>query len=245
MIFVSPEQGSADLVDPLIKVGIDVHKVKLDYADVEFSGRGVGGTATSVGIEVKRIYELTSDWDRLCGEQIPKMQNEYDHRWLIYEGEWLQDRQGRLLKRGRKGRLVPHHGQNNAAQLRKKLLTLELCAGFRTIHTADHADTVRFLSALYFWWTDEDLDKHRSHLVHYTPHGLLKDSDFVIAVGAWPGVGRARAKAAEKVFKGSVRKAAMASAQEWAGIETTDDKGGTRRIGVTAKRIVDFLEGHQ
>lgn len=245
VIFVSSEQGSAHLVPLLRKQGLEVEDpLKLDFSDVEFSGRGVKGEATSIGIEVKHVSELTSDWDRLCGEQVPKMLVNYDHRWLIYEGEWIQDRQGRLLKRGQKGAQHPHHGLNNASALRKKLLTLELCAGMHVQHTETTTDTVRFLTDLYRWWNDEDFDQHRSHLVHYHPHSLIKDSDFVQAVATWPGVGRSRAKAAEKIFRGSVTRAAMAGAQEWAGIETTDDSGGRRKIGMkTATRIESFLRG--
>jgi hypothetical protein len=246
MIFVSSETGSKHLVDPLRKAGLPVEDpIKLDYADVEFSGRGIKGAATSVGVEIKHVSELTSDWDRLCGEQIPKMLDNYDHRWLVYEGEWIQDRQGRLLKRGKHGRLVPHHGQNNAASLRKKLLTLEMCAGMHVHHTKDVTDTVRFLRDLFRWWTDEDIDKHKSHIVSYTPTSLLRHSDFVEAVGRWPGVGLQRAKAADKFFKGNVRRAAMAGLHEWAAIETVDDDKKTRKIGLkTAARIVDFLEGN-
>ena len=244
MIFVSTEIGSTHLADPLRRAGLEVVTVKLDYADIEFSGRGIGGVATSVGIEVKHISELISDWDRLCGEQVPKMLDQYDHRWLVYEGEWLQDRQGRLLKRGKDKRFKPHHGQNNAASLRKKLLTLEMCAGFHVQHTKDDEATVRFLRDLYRWWLDDDQDQHRSHIVSYHPVGMIRDTDFVYAVGAWPGVGRSRAKAAEHVFDSSITKAAMAGAQEWANVETTDDDGKTRKIGLkTAERIVAFLKG--
>ena len=244
MIFVSSETGSAHLVAPLRRLGLSVEDpVKLDYADVEFSGRGVRGVATSIGIEVKRLSELTTDWDRLCGAQIPKMQGAYEHRWLLVIGEWLPDRQGRLQKRGSGGRLRPHHGQNNAASLQKKLLTLELCAGMHVQRVKDDAAAVRFLADLFRWWNDEDLDKHKSHLVIYHPQSLVRDSDFVLAVGSWPGVGRQRAKAAEQVFR-SVRRAALASLHEWAAVETHDDDGKPRKIGLkTAARIVDFLEG--
>jgi ERCC4-type nuclease len=242
MLFVDTRAGSKDLVDPLRKAGMVVDPVMLDAADVEFYGRGVGGTSTSIGVELKHLYEICTDWDRLCGVQVVKMLPAYDHRWLIVEGEWAQDRQGRLVKRGKGGKTRPYHGENNASALRKKLLTLEMCAGMHVRLTRDTPDTVRFLNDLYRWWNDGDLDKHRSHLVLYHPVSLIQDSAFVSAVSAWPTVGRQRAKAAERVFK-TVRRAVLATESEWAGIETVDVKGNTRRIGKDAARIVHFLEG--
>jgi ERCC4-type nuclease len=246
MIFVSPEQGSKDLVEPLAKAGLEVNLVKLDYADVEFVGRGDKGVPVSVGIEVKQLNELTSDWDRFAGHQVPKMVEHYDYRWLLYEGEWKQDRKGTLMRRTGASTFRPLHGQSNASSLRKKLLGLSLRAGVLTWASRDRVDTVRFLVDLYRMWTDEDFDKHRSHLVVYQPHGLLVQSDFVRAVGAWPHMGLQRARVAEHVFKGSVRRAAMAGVTEWANIETSDDNGKTRKIGVkVATQIDNFLEGKQ
>lgn len=245
MIFVSPEQGSHDLVEPLRRAKLEVDEVKLDFADVEFIGRGINGVPVRVGIEVKRISELTSDWDRLCGEQIPKMLNNYDYRYLLFEGEWRQDKQGKLLKFGKGGKLSPHHGQNNASALRKKLYGLSLRAGVLTYPTKDHADTVRHLVDLYRLWTDDDFEDHTSHLVVYHPHGFIKHSDFVQAVSAWPRVGVKIARAAEKAFK-NVRRAAMAGVKEWAEVETVDGDGKTRRVGTKVAESIDaFLKGEK
>ena len=245
MIFISPEIGSADLVAPLRKAGLEVDCVRLDWADIEFTGRGDKGEPVQVGIEVKRLGELVSDWDRFAGEQIPKMVAHYQYRYLMYEGEWKQNNTGRLLRRGAGSVYRPLHGQSNASALRKKLYGLPLRAGVLTVQTRDHADTVRNIIDLYRMWSDDDFDKHTSHLVVYHPHGLLQVSDFVKAVSAWPRIGVQIARAAEKLFKGSVRRAAMAGPQEWAGLETVNSDGGLRKVGLSVATDIDnFLEGH-
>jgi ERCC4-type nuclease len=244
MIFVSPEQGSADLEAPLLKIGLPVEVVKLSYADVEWTGRGIKGAPVQIGVEVKRLGELTSDYDRFAGEQLPKMTDNYDVRYLLYEGEWKQDRKGDLLKVGLGGRVRRHHGQSSAHALRKKLLTLEHCAGMHRIQTKDQADTVRWLEALYRFWTDDDLDEHKSHLVIYHPVSVIPLSDEARAMAAWPGVGHKRARAVERAFRGSIRLASSAAVEDWAAIVTVDEKGAQRRIGeATARKIVAFLRG--
>lgn len=245
MIFISPEQGSADLAPLLRKQGIEVPEplVALDYADAEFTGRGVKGKPVSIGVEVKRLQELTSDWNRLAGHQIPKMIEHYDYRYLIYEGKWKQNRKGTLLKRAGAQTFRPLRGRSNASSLRKQLYGLSLRAGVLTYRTEDRTDTIRYLVDLYRMWTDDNFEEHRSHLVVYEPQSLLNQSDFCRAVAAWPHVGLQRARAAEKVFK-SVRHASMAHFSRWAAIETIDNDGKLRKIGTkTAMKIEKFLEG--
>src|SRR3990167_9163849 len=140
MLFVSPEVGSRDLEAPLRTAGLSVDaSTPLQYADIEFAGRGVKGKPVLIGVEVKRLSELTGDYDRFAGVQVPKMQAPaYDYRWLVYEGEWVTDKRSGLLTRwgGRRhGKRKAIQGQANTHALRKKLLTLEMCGGFHTHRT--------------------------------------------------------------------------------------------------------------
>jgi hypothetical protein len=257
MIYVDAAMGSALLADQLEAAGLPIHRDEdgglphLDYADIEFAGRGVKGEQLMIGIEMKRLSELTSDFDRLAGHQIPKMNANYAHRFLIIEGEWLQNKRGSLLKRTGRASFRPLHGQCNATQLRKKLLTLEMCAG---VHVAciNHwgkgggwsVETVRYVSSLYRWWTDDDFDEHKSHIVSYQPHGLIPLTKYAQAFGAWPGLSMKRGKAVAKAFKNSIRRAASASIEEWAAVETVDDDGHPRRLGTKLAEGIDrFLDG--
>ena len=246
MIYVDYHIGSKDLLPLLLKEGVPAQEADLGNADIEFAGRGIKGAPCMIGIEVKRLSELTADWDRLAGEQVPKMQEpHYDHRWIIYEGEWRRDRMGWLQKRGRGGRPMGMRGQANASALSKKLYTLEMCAGFHRERTYDRAETVKVIADWYRFWTDLDLDQHKSHIVRYQSIGLIPLKPVAYAIAAWPGVGNKRARSVEKFFRGSIRLACSASVEEWASLETTDGDGAVRKLGMkTAEKIVAFLNGN-
>lgn len=245
MIFVDAATGSKDLVGPLRKAGLSVELAHLSTADVEFAGRGVGGEPVLIGIECKRLSEITGDWDRLCGEQVPKMQAPtYDHRWVVVEGPWHVDPQsGRLQRRGRRGDLKPMHGLSSASLVRKRLLTLELCGGFHLLYTKDRAETVAVLADLYRWWTDEDFDQHKSHIVTYHPTGLTPLSPTAFALSAWPGLSTVRAKAAAAHFK-TLRRAVNATPAQWAEMSTRDKSGTARKFGAAgADTVQKLLDG--
>jgi len=224
----------------LEKEGLPVQKVKLDYSDVEFAGRGEKGSPVMVGVEVKQLSELTGDYDRFAGEQLPKMLPNYDYRWLVYEGEWRTDRRtGTLLRRAGRMEWAPYHGQSNAHALRKKLLTLEMCGGFHTHRTKDRAETIQFLVALYRFWGDDDLDEHKSHIVNYLPRGIVPLNAYQQAFAALPGVSVVRAKALAKYFNNSIGNACVTNVAEWAEIEIQG-----KRLGVKfAEKMVKFLHG--
>ncbi len=247
MIFVSQEQGSADLYPLLERAGLPAQEpVKLEWADVEFTGRGVKDEPVQIGIECKKLQELTTDWDRFAGHQLGKMLGHYDHRWLIFEGEWMQNRKGTLLRRTGKRQFRPLHGQSNASALRKKLITLEMCGGCHVAHTTSRIETVRYIADLYRWWTDDAFEEHKSHIVHYQPHGIIPLNEFEQAFAGFRNLSTKRARAVSKHFKNSIALASSASAKEWAAIETADDAGKVRKIGdKTGEDIVRFLHGEK
>ena len=135
------------------------------------------------------------------------------------------------------------YGQNSASALRKKLLTLEMRGGVHVQHVP--SDTMRYSSCLISnrWWTDEDFDDHKSHVVNYQSSGLISLTDTQHALASWPEIGAERAKAVSKVFR-TVRLAANAAPTDWANVQTIDKQGGLRRIGEkTAQKIITFLTG--
>jgi hypothetical protein len=134
----------------------------------------------------------------------------------------------------------------NAGELEKQLLTLEMCGGVHVRHTNSQRDTVRFLGSLYRWFTDKAMDAHTSHLAVHNPPMLFAVSKFRQAVMRWPGIGMKASAAVEKHFGGSIVRAAGAPVDEWADLETTDDRGKTRRLGTAAaKKIVTFCKGEK
>lgn len=246
MVFVSPEDGSHDLVAPLRRMGLPVTETKLEFADVEFVGRGVKGRQVLVGIECKRLSEITGDWDRLVGHQVLKMTPQYDHRWVVVEGAWETNSGGRLVRRSRwSGKPSPLKGVDNASIVRKRLLTLEMCGGVHVQMTRTRPETVAFLRDLYRWWTDEDEDEHKSHIVNYEPRGVIPLNEYQRGFAAWPGISVVRAKALAKHFDNAIRRACSASVAELSEIEVPSDDGrSVRRLGAAvASDLHRYLRG--
>lgn len=241
IIFVDAAVGSKSLIPLLEQKGLLVQEAHLGDADVEFVGRGVKGEPVRIGIELKRLSELTGDWERFAGEQVPKLQK-YDHKWLLFEGEWQQNKRGLLLKRTGRMSFKPHHGDANAASLRKKLITLEMCAGLHVQHINAHGrdggwsvETIRFIVDLYFWWTNDALDEHKSHIVMYESLFSYSKPSILRRIAAiLPGIGLEKSKAVENHFK-STRKMVNAAADEWLEIAGIGSK--------TVAAIVEALNG--
>ncbi len=247
MVLVDYRAGSCELIKPLAKMGLPVETVDLPFGDIAFTGRGVGGAPVEIGIEFKKLGECVASMrsGRLQGHQRPGMYGVggmYDFCWLLVEGETLHNKQGILLRRkGRSGfALLP--GTMGVSEFFKRLQVLHLCGGLNPWLTPGRPDTLKWIEALYRTWTDEDLDKHKSHLAIYQAPTLVPMSKVQQAMAAWPHLGFKGSLAAERHF-GSLQRAVNASAAEWAEI-TTEDKGKTRRLGTkNAASIVQFLQG--
>ena len=247
MIFVDSRVGSAPLERPLRAAGLDVELTTLPFGDLAFQGRGEKGAPVDIGIEFKTLAECIGSMrtGRLQGHQAPGIADSYDFRWLLIQGEILFDKKGIMLQWSRPAarRLKPIPGSINISEFEKRILGLQLQWGLNPKFTETARHTVKWIEACYRAWTDQDLDKHKSHLAIYQPASIIPMSDFRQAVAAWPGVGPRVSLAAERQFR-SVRRAATASADEWANLTTTDEKGKTRRVGhATAQKLVVFLQG--
>jgi ERCC4-type nuclease len=247
MLLVDYRAGSKELIKPLAKIlGKDnVIEESLDFGDIAFAGRGANGTSLDVGVEFKTIADIAQCCrdGRFAGHQLPGMRKTYDYSWLVVEGRYRHDANGLVTTFGRRG-WTPMPGRLRASEFEKHLLTFELCGGIHLRHTDERADSVRFLSNLYRWWTDKALDSHSSHLAIHQPAALGETSDFRRAVMAWPGIGYKMSAAVEKEFKGSIAGAATADVFQWAEIATTSDKGKVTRMGrVEAEKLVKFLRG--
>lgn len=256
MLLVDPRGGSEgekaivrDLLNPLIAAGLPAELSRMDSADVAFIGRGPNDSPVHVGIELKRLDAHSTDLTqslqsgRLSGEQLPKMigpDGAYDYGWLIIEGNWRHEESGAItVYSSSKRDWVAVRGGISAAELEKRILTLELCAGLHVRHTNSRRDTVRAIAGLYRWWTDVAMDAHTSHLALHQPARLVRVSEFRKAVSAWPGIGLRTSLAVEQHFSGSLIRAANAPASEWAAIPVQGKKFGMTRAG----KLVAFLHG--
>jgi ERCC4-type nuclease len=237
MIFVDYREGSKHLVEPLKERGLPVEEVDLPFGDVMFEGRGPGDKPINIGIELKKLNDAVASIrsGRLADHQIPGMigpDGIYAYAWVVIEGQYRTNKVGQLLGQvGGSWRPIP--GRMTVSELEKSVLTLELCTGVHVRFTNREDDTVQFLQNLYRWWTDKSMDAHTTHLAMHQPTGIIPLSDFrATLMVRCPGMGRATSLAAEVRFGGNLRKAAMAAAEDWAEIATTDKEGRVKRLGL-------------
>jgi len=245
-IRVDSATGSNTLVEPLQRLGLPAVSAHLASGDVAFTGRGEGGVPLSIGIEVKTVGELVGSLqtERLQGHQLLEMQLTYDRSYLIVEGDFGHDTQGRgtLFKNKKTG---PMRGVPNAVELEQRLFNLQTRGGLITRHVDTRRDTIRVIHAWYRYWTDKALDEHKSHLAMYAPDmdATLKVpiSDFRRFVAQIPGIGYTTSAVLDAYFEGDPELLMRASAAEFAEL-MTENKGKSRRLGKElASKIVKFL----
>lgn len=236
VILIDDRSGSKELFPSLKKIGLPVELARLPTGDLAFTGRGEKGVAIDIGIEFKTITELVQALrtQRLQGHQLLEMRGTppvFDFCWLLVEGEPLYTAQGMLVRRNGK-RSVKPLGMT-ITELYKRMTVLHLCGGLNPVFTNTRQDTVKWIEAMYHALTDVDLDQHKSHLAIYTPPSLVPPTQFERTISTLPGIGRRVAKAAEKRF-GTITVALAASVEQWAAVETVDEKGKARKLGSSA-----------
>ncbi len=213
MIWVDYRQGSAELLEPLRKAGIRAEETTLNAADFAFTGNGPDGDV-EVGIERKVLRDLVDSLKtgRLQGMQtesgnggqIGRLVETYDYAWLLVEGAWTVDKQGRLCQRRHHNTLRPVGGSED--MLVKRLMSLELLGGLRVKQTANARETVRWLVSLYRWFTDKDWHQHGTlNAVSRPQQGIQANrlSRFQEMLLPLPGVGFAVARAIEQLLSGT------------------------------------------
>lgn len=256
MIYVDGATGSIELIEPLRKLGLPVEKAKLRSGDVWWVGRGEQGAPLRIGIEFKKIGELVQSLatERLQGHQLLQMHQQgpgdgkggYDRCYLIIEGDYSHDVQGRGTM-FRNKRQTPVRGMTNAVEFEKRLINLQTRGGLLSKETGTRRDTLRVIQAWYRYWTDKDLDKHKSHLAIYAPDLDTKVKEPVSDFRAWmaglPGMSYTRSEAVASYFDDDAEAMMTASVAEWAEIMTRDEKTGkARRLGLsTAQKVWEFL----
>lgn len=223
VIVVDAAIGSKDLVVPLKKLGLPVQLGHLDTGDVAFQGRGPAGSEVFIGVELKKIADLVASLQtgRLPLHQLPRMLRAYDHSWILVEGTWRHDDQGLVCSFSGHGVWHPLSKRMMADELEKRMLSLELSPSVNSglyphvRYTSSRRDTLRFLAALYRWWTDRDMDQHKTMLGIYRPPSLLPISQFRRTISTLPHIGFKKSKELEGCFAASLRWAFSASLEEW------------------------------
>jgi hypothetical protein len=258
LILIDAATGSNELAEPLRRMGLAVEVTHLDFGDIVFSGRGEGGAPLYIGIELKKIGEFVESIrsKRFQGHQLLGLTKDFDRRYLVLEGDYHHDTQGRVVAFRGKGKPRPMPGAGNAVALEQEILNIQTRGGCWVRHTTTRRDTLRFIEACYRYWTEKDLDEHKSHMAVYAPdldRGLLiPTSDFRrVLVVLLPGIGLATSRAVEERCtvngKPSMRKMLALGEADWAAIETVtkgkDGKEKRRKLGESrARQIMGTLE---
>lgn len=253
MMLIDLATGSKELVDPMRSLGVPVDACHLDFGDVAFMGRGEGGAPLYVGIEFKKVGELVGSLitKRFQGHQLLGMTEHFDRRYLLIEGDYHSDAAGRMTTwtgKYKGASWKPTPGAMPALTFDQECINLETRGGLWVKNVTTRQDTLRWLLACYRYWTDKDLDEHKSHLSIYAPDldkGLLSPpSDFRKLVHiVLPGIGFKTSKMVEdhvgegKTLRQQMHALLNMTEAEWAEIDT----GGKRLGSARAKKIMEAL----
>lgn len=252
MIRLDYRTGSGELERLFLPFGIKVVKVKLDFGDFDFTGKGPAGECAVV-IERKNINDLIQSIEskRLAGHQLPGMAAAYDYCYLIVEGIWRPAANGAVeiwQGWGTNGKWVEQGFHSRA--IINYLMGLSLRAGVIVWRTASDIETVGFVVDQYAMW-QKNWSEHRCHDAVYAPAAggsrklslMPRDVSIVEKVAAQlPGLD-ARARAVARSFK-SVLEMSQAGEERWARVEWVDKNKKKRKLGaVTARKIVEALTG--
>jgi ERCC4-type nuclease len=257
VILIDGATGSNELEVPLRRLGLPVEKAHLEFGDVVFLGRGEGGAPLFIGIELKKISELVTSLRtaRFQGHQLLGLTRDFDRRYLLIEGDFHHDDKGRAVvyRPSRKGvRQTPLAGAPNAIAFEQELLNIQTRGGCWLRHTTSRRDTLRFIQACYRYWTDKDLDEHKSHLALYAPDldkGLLTPaSDFRKALTVMlPGIGLAVSKAVEEYvgsalpLRQQLQKVLNMRDTDWSELQVNNGPSKKRLGASRAKHIMETL----
>jgi ERCC4-type nuclease len=245
VMWIDSRVGSKELLPGLQKAGIDARLTILDAGDFMFEGNGPDGTVT-VGIERKTIGDLVSSLQggRLQGLQWGKLHDTYDFVWLLVEGIFGADKQGRLtVRKGPYGQRRLPGAHLTADGLTKALMTLELKGGLRVKQTFSRDQSVDWLVACMRWWSDKVWDGHKTLLTPYSGHKAIgKISMFREVVMKLPDIGLGASKAVELAFRGSLDRLLQSQLSDWSELELVTPRGPRRLGEAKALRVIEAIQ---
>lgn len=227
LLLIDERIGSKDLIQPLRDYGVQCELQHLEFADAAFIGRGIAGKDIFIGVELKETRDLISSLHsaRFTGHQLPGLLSTYDRVWLLTEGIWRTGSEG-ILEVMAGGWRAVSNGKRPilSADLESWLLSQIIRGGIQHWHCSTRKDTIRFLSTLYNWWNNKDLDAHRSHKAIYQAPpdraSVIPPSDFIKGLVAlvpklgWDKAIQVEAACMDAHGKGSLRKLGNLSVQD-------------------------------
>lgn len=226
---VDTRAGSKDLIAPLRAAGVQVEECILPAGDVEIIGLGKDGTPTLIGVEVKTVQDaLACMRSGRFAEQARKMEEAFEIKWLLVEGETRESpANGHLQVKNDKGSWFTMPGHITGQEYDAWLLSMVQSAGVLLWQTARKEDSVRWLRSLGVWWTAKDWDEHRAKLAVYQPpypSNPFRPPTYAERIAfVLPHLGAKKAKTAADLF-GSVQEMACAKVEDWTKLKGVGEK---------------------
>lgn len=229
---------------------------RLDAGDFAFVGLGPGDVELYIGVERKTWSDLLASLvDHRARDQIRKMAETYDVRYLLIEGEAGTDDWGGFKYRSHNGEMV---SGAMAFQSRRwtftgvmgVIETLRFQGDFRLLRSKHMPETSRIVTSLAHWWSKPWSEHSTLNLVHPLPSGPLRPDSAQVAMNfgkvsnarrvaaAIPGFGWKYSKRVDEHFESSVRRMANAEAAEWQEI-----KGVGPTLAKNAVRFFNYQRG--
>lgn len=238
--------GSQDYLHALRAAGLPVEAVaQLPAGDVEIVGRGPGGRPVLVGIELKKCADfLTCVRDGRLSEQLRRMRDRFEVRWIVVEGEWRLGAGDALEMQERRGWKA--RGQVSYQEAASYSLTLAQRGGALLWRTGSEQETVSWLRTMYWWWVGKDFEEHRAHLDLYTPPYVPPDGDHgppsveqkvaaaLLAQGNSVNVGGDRARAVAAHF-GTLGAMFSATEKDWRQVEGIGPKLAKQMVSILGR----------
>jgi len=247
-MLVDDRVGSKDLYPALKKHG--ARMVRLESADVMFTGRGPEDVPVAVGVERKRITDLIDSMEtgRLVDHQIPLMLDNHEFNYVLIEGLWRSQPKTGELEYLSAGKWKTMHFRKRkflAKSVHNFLNTLSLRTGVFLVSTPSKAETIQWLLAVYDWWNVKAWDQHRSHLKILDRTGLCfsgRPSVVRRMANCLPGIGDDKAIKVAQKFR-TPYEMATASIEDWTTIdgigETIAEKATKALWGTNGKKTRD------
>ena len=237
-IRIDTRAGSVSLIVPLREKGLTVEEAFLPAGDVEIVGRGVKDEPVLVGVEYKTWSDLLQSMrNGRLADQLRKMRQGYQVRWLLVEGRVRQP--GRTLEVWDKNRWFAVPGRFTYQEVTSRLATIA-ASGVQLWRTESQDESLRWLRAQYYWWTLNKWEDHSSlGDFFHPPYGegtlLAEEPTYTHKIALdLPGLGPLKSKRAAERFS-SPREMMNADSGTWQTVEGVGE--------VAAQKLVDVCTG--
>lgn len=230
---VDTRAGSQEYLAPLQALGIPAEPAQLPAGDVSWIGRGVKGAPIPVGVEIKKWSDLlTCVRDGRFADQLKKMNDVYQVKWLLIEGPWRVDHEGFVELPTLEGFWRRADGHYRIQEVYSWLFTMVQCGGILLWVSPSQSYSVAWLRSLWLWWTGKDYEEHRAHLDWYRPPlpptpWISEPQPVQIVARVFPGIGSHLCALVSEEFP-SVEEMVTASPERWQKVEGIGKKLATK-----------------